>query len=170
MILTFLKLRFQDKRRLLGKHEISAVSAVVVMETSVLSSVQMSREQPPPYQPCFPSGPLAPGAPPALTFSSSSYQTFPQNYAGGDQSYSRPPEPMGPFITQPGYLGYWSGPPNAPQHVGGPKPYGAQPKHTVFVVEQQDHDGGGGEDSCLRACSTALCCCCLWNMLTSRLG
>ncbi|XP_047199588.1 cysteine-rich and transmembrane domain-containing protein 1-like [Hippoglossus stenolepis] len=75
---------------------------------------------------------------------------------------------MGPFITQPGHPGYWSGPPQGRGAWGGPKPYGALPKHTVYVVEQQDHHGG--EDSCLRACSTALCCCCLWNMLTSHLG
>ncbi|XP_040907964.1 cysteine-rich and transmembrane domain-containing protein 1-like isoform X1 [Toxotes jaculatrix] len=139
-------------------------------------------EQPPPYRPHFPEGPSGPGYPPALSsqpaaFPGSSYQTFPQTYAGGgDHSYyhgspgpSVPPGPMGPpsaYMTQPGYQGYQSGPPGAPCHWDSSRPYGEPPKHTVFVVEQQNQ-GGGAEESCLAACSAALCCCCLWDMMTS---
>ncbi|XP_022625073.1 cysteine-rich and transmembrane domain-containing protein 1 isoform X2 [Seriola dumerili] len=146
----------------------------------------MNGEQPPPYRPHFPEGHSAPGYPPALisqpaAFPGSSYQTFPQTYAGGgDHSYYHGPPgtpglpgPMGPpgaFMTQPGYPGYHGGPTGAPCHWDGPRPYGEQPKQTVFMVDQQDGGGGGGaENSCLAACSAALCCCCLWEMLTSHL-
>ncbi|XP_023257566.1 cysteine-rich and transmembrane domain-containing protein 1 [Seriola lalandi dorsalis] len=136
----------------------------------------MNGEQPPPYRPHFPEGHSAPGYPPALisqpaAFPGSSYQTFPQTYAGGDHSYYHGPPgtpgPMGPpgaFMTQPGYPGYHGGPTGAPCHWDGPRPYGEQPKQTVFVVEQQDQ--GGNDDSCLAACSAALCCCCLWDMMS----
>ncbi|XP_035480486.2 cysteine-rich and transmembrane domain-containing protein 1-like isoform X2 [Scophthalmus maximus] len=137
----------------------------------------MSREQPPPYRPFFPEGPVAPGGPPALisqpaAFTGSTYQTFPQNYAGGGaQTYFGPPALMGPplaFNIQPGFQeGPWGEACKTSYHWKGPPP-----KHTVFVVEQQDEGGGGGgsKHSCLSVCSTILCCCCLWNMLTSHLA
>ncbi|KAL7389848.1 hypothetical protein ABVT39_010914 [Epinephelus coioides] len=133
----------------------------------------MSNDNPPPYVPPVPGGPSAPGFSSAYssqpaTFPGSPYQTFPQTYTGGgDLSYYQGPTgpqgPPGPYLTQPGYQGYQSGP------WEGPKMYGEQPKHTVFVVDQNYDDGGAdGAESCLAGCSAALCCCCLWDMLTQN--
>ncbi|GAA6224586.1 cysteine-rich and transmembrane domain-containing protein 1 [Lates japonicus] len=136
----------------------------------------MNGEQPPPYRPHFPEEPSAPDYPALssqpVAFPGSSYQTFPQAYAGGgDHTYYQGPpgllRPPGAFMAQPGSQGFYSKPPKTFQQWDGPRPYGEPPKHTVFVVQQQDQDDGA-DDSCLTTCSAALCCCFLWDMLTSR--
>ncbi|KAM9781091.1 cysteine-rich and transmembrane domain-containing protein 1-like [Syngnathus typhle] len=117
----------------------------------------MSADHPPPYAPAPPAqgfGSLAGAAP---------YQAAPSSYYQGPQEYLTPPGYPNPF-----YVG--------PQGWDAPKTYGGPPKHTVYVVDQNEgaaHVGRGGGGGALRsllsACSTLLCCCCLCDLLTRHL-
>ncbi|KAF7206770.1 cysteine-rich and transmembrane domain-containing protein 1 [Nothobranchius furzeri] len=118
-------------------------------------------EQPPPYRPFFPEGPPSSPFPPAFclppaVFPGSTYQTFPQTFTGGDQTFHSPGPagPIGTSVTQSGYLS------NHGDHHGNKQP----PKHPVYLVDQSS-GRRGGIGSYLAACSAALCCCCLWDLL-----
>ncbi|XP_077361790.1 uncharacterized protein LOC144006679 [Festucalex cinctus] len=119
----------------------------------------MSADHPPPYAPPPPaqgSGGFV-GATP--------YQAAPSSYYQGPQQY----------VTSPGYHTPFY---DAPQGWDASKAYGGPPKHTVYVVDQNEGPGhlgmgGGGGGGALRsllsACSTLLCCCCLCDLLTRHL-
>ncbi|XP_061746157.1 cysteine-rich and transmembrane domain-containing protein 1-like [Nerophis ophidion] len=107
---------------------------------------------PPPYAP----PPPAPDLSPPGTYPSLPYQAADPSY----YHYGTPP---------PGYQNnYYGGPSGHPLSWDAPKPYGVPPKHTVYVVDdnQEARHGGGTLKSCLSACSTVLCCCCIWDLLT----
>ncbi|XP_061559143.1 cysteine-rich and transmembrane domain-containing protein 1-like [Phycodurus eques] len=115
----------------------------------------MSADHPPPYAP----------PPPAQGFVGSAgatpYQAAPSSYYYQDpQQYATPPGYRTPFYV-------------APSGWDAPKAYGGPPKHTVYVVDQNEgagHIGGGGAlRSLLSTCSTLLCCCCLCDLLTRHL-
>ncbi|XP_061608314.1 cysteine-rich and transmembrane domain-containing protein 1-like [Phyllopteryx taeniolatus] len=115
----------------------------------------MSADHPPPYVP----------PPPAQGFVGSAgatpYQAAPSSYYQDPQQYVTPPGYRTPFYV-------------APSGWDAPKAYGGPPKHTVYVVDQNEgagHIGGGGGAlrSLLSACSTLLCCCCLCDLLTRHL-
>ncbi|XP_019728099.1 cysteine-rich and transmembrane domain-containing protein 1 [Hippocampus comes] len=115
----------------------------------------MSGDHPPPYAPPPAAQGFAVAAP---------YQAAPSSYYQGPQQYGTP-------------LGYHTAFYDPPQGWDAPKAYGGPPKHTVYVVDQNEGAGRGGVGgggcgalrSLLSACSTLLCCCCLCDLLTRHL-
>ncbi|KAM8835512.1 uncharacterized protein ACB058_016802 [Synchiropus picturatus] len=141
----------------------------------------MSGDQPPPYGPPQPVGASAPGFPSAYNsaaFPGTSYQSYPpQTFPGGQPPsvyHVQPSSASGPFMNQPGYQGYSTEPQGSSYPWDDIKTYGEQPKHTVFLLDQNrggtsmGGGAGGAMKSCLSACSAALCCCCLWDLLTQN--